>query len=120
MGRPMRILKGWAGATLAVVRLMSGPPSVVSSEAKVTISKRDCQRLVRKQGRANVAFKPGVDVREQSYGNILHRDQEIKCLKEFSFNLNIDIARKYGLNAEGVRCEYGRRPSGTKRAELLF
>ena len=62
MGRPISILQGWAGDTLAVVRFMSGPPSDVSSEAKVTILKRDCQRLLRKQPRVNVALKPGVDV----------------------------------------------------------
>ncbi|MBN08163.1 MAG: hypothetical protein CMM45_10055 [Rhodospirillaceae bacterium] len=39
-------------------------PSVVSSEAKVTILKRDCRRLLRKKECANVAFKPGVDVSE--------------------------------------------------------
>ena len=62
MGRPMSISQGWAGDTLAVVRFMSGPPSVVSSGAKVTTLKWDCQRLLRKQARANVAFKPGVDI----------------------------------------------------------
>ena len=96
-------MKGWAGDKLAVVRFMSGPPSVVSSKAKVTILKRDCQRLLRKQACANVALKPGVDViGNKVTGANLHRDQKIMRLKEFYFNLNINIAQKYGLNAEGV------------------
>ena len=103
MGRPMSILQGWAGDTLAVVMFMSGPPSVVSSEAKVTILKRDCQRLLRKQPRVNVALKPGVDVSGNKVtGTDLHCDQKIKRLKEFYFNLKINISQKYGLNAEGV------------------
>ena len=103
MGRPMSILQGWAGDTLAVVRFMSGPPSVVSSEAKVTTLKRDCQRLLRKQPCANVALKPGVDVSGNKVtGTNPHRDQKIKRLKEFYFNLSIDIAQKYELNAGGV------------------
>ena len=103
MGRPISILQGWAGDTLAVVRFMSGPPSVVSSEAKVTILKRDCQRLLRKQPRVNVALKPGVDVSGNKVtGTDLHCDQKIKRLKEFYFNLKINISQKYGLNAEGV------------------
>ena len=103
MGRPISILQGWAGDTLAVVRFMSGPPSDVSSEAKVTILKRDYQRLLRKQACANVALKSGVDVSGNKVtGTNLHRDQKIRRLKEFYFNLNIIIAQKYGLNAEGI------------------
>ena len=106
MGRPMSIFQGWTGATLAVVISISGPPPAVSAEGKVTISKRDCQRLVRHQARADVVFKPGVDVRGNKVtGANLNRDQEIKLPREFSFNLNIDIAQKYGLDAKGLSAD---------------
>ena len=99
----MNIFQGLTTATLAVVMLMSVSPPAVSAEAKVTISKRDCQRLVRHQTRADAAFKPGVDVRGNKVtGANPRRDQEIKLPKEFSFNLNIDMAQKYGLDARGL------------------
>ena len=71
---------------------LEDPPSVVSSEAKVTILKRDRRRLLRKQARANVAFKPGVDVSGNKVTGTTFTEKKIKCLKEFSFNLNINIA----------------------------
>ena len=85
----MSISQGWAGDTLAVVRFMSGPLLVVSSEAKVTILKRDCRRLLRKQTRANVAFKRGVDVSGNKVtGTSFTGTKKTKCLMEFSFNLH--------------------------------
>ena len=104
----MNIFQGLTTATLAVVMLMSVSLPAVSAEAeaKVTISKRDCQRLVRHQARADVVFKPGVDVRGNKVtGANLNRDQEIKLPREFSFNLNIDIAQKYGLDAKGLSAD---------------
>ena len=102
----MNIFQGLTTATLAVVMLMSVSPPAVSAEAKVTISKRDCQRLVRHQAGAHVVFNPGVDVRGNKVtGANLRRDQETKLLKEFSFNLNIDIAQKYGLDATGISAD---------------
>ena len=102
----MNIFQGLTTATLAVVMLMSVSPPAVSAEAKVTISKRDCQRLVRHQARAHVVFNPGVDVRGNKVtGAKLHHNQEIKLLKEFSYNLNIDIAKKYGLDAKGLSAD---------------
>ena len=89
----MNISRGWIGATLAIVILISCPLSEVSAETKITISKRDCEQLVRYQAGADVAVKPGVDVRGKKVtGANLYRDQEIKLLRDFSFNLNIDIA----------------------------
>ena len=102
----MSIFQGWTRATLAIVMLISDPPPAISAEAKVTISKRDCQRLVRHQARADVAFKPGMDVRGNKVtGANLLREPTIKLPKEFSFNLNIDIAQKYGLDARGVSAD---------------
>ena len=121
MGRPMSILQGWAGGTLAIVRFMSGPPSVVSSEAKVTTLKRDRQWLLRKQARADVAFKSGVDVSGNKVTRTnLHRDQKNKRLKEFSFNLNINIAQKYELNAEGVGADMAVGKVAVKGRKLYF
>ena len=106
MARPKSILQRWPGATLAIAIILSGPTPAVSAEAKVTISKRDCQRLVHHQARADVAFKPGVDVLGNKVaGANLHRDQEIKLPTEFSLNLNIDIAQKYGLDATGFSAD---------------
>ncbi len=34
-----------------------------AEEAKIKFTKKDCRRLVRHQARADVAYKPGVDVR---------------------------------------------------------
>ena len=121
MGRVKSNLKGWAGGTLAVVRFMSGPSSVVSSQAKARILKRYCQRLLRKQARANVAFKPGVDVSGTKITRTsLPRDQIIKRLKEFSFNLNINIAQNYWLNAEAVGADMAVGQVVVKERNLYF
>ena len=78
----------------------------VSADAKVTISKQDCQRLLRNRARADVTFKPGVSVHGNKVtGANLHGDQKIKPPKELSFNLNIDIAQKYGLDTKGLSAD---------------
>ena len=106
MGRTISLFQAWTGATLAVVMLISDPPPAVSAGAKVAISKRDCHWLLPHQVRADVAFSPGMDVRGNKVTRAnLQRDQEIKLLKEFAFNLNIDIAQKYGLDARGINAD---------------
>ena len=80
------------------------PP--VSAATKVTISKQECQRLLRNRARADVTFKPGVSVRGNKVtGANLYGDPKIKLPKEFSFNLNIDIAKKYGLDTKGLSAD---------------
>ena len=102
----MSICQGGIVASLAVVMLISGPQPAVSADAKVTISKQDCQRFSRNRARADVTFKPGVSARgDKVTGANLHGDQKIKLPKELSFNLNIDIAKKYGLDTKGLSAD---------------
>ena len=74
--------------------------------SQVSISKKDCQRLVRHQARKDVAYKPGVDVRSKKVtGANLNGGNQLKLPKEFSFDLNIDIAKKYGLDKKGISAD---------------
>ena len=51
------------GASVLVCFAAIFTADVANAGPKVTMTKRDCQRLVRHQARDDVAFKPGVDVR---------------------------------------------------------
>ena len=80
------------------------PTSAAGS--KVSISKKDCQRIVGHQARDDVAYKPGVDVRGKKVtGADLDGGNQLKLPKELSFDLNIDIAKKYGLDAKGISAD---------------
>jgi len=52
-----------AGGTVALAQAKSEDPAKPQEAAKVRITKRDCQRVVRHQASADVAYKAGVDVR---------------------------------------------------------
>ena len=101
----MKAMRYLAAITILTLAFAITQPAV-SAGAKVTISKQDCQRLLRNRARADVTFKPGVSVRGNKVtGANLHADQKIKLPKEFSFNLNIDIAKKYGLDTKGISAD---------------
>lgn len=58
------VLKATTALIVAFVFYATGGPAAADDAApKVRITKKDCQRIVRHQARADVAYQPGVDVR---------------------------------------------------------
>jgi len=102
----MKTFYGGLCALFALGAFLYSPLSAEAAGSKISISKKDCQRLVRHQARDDVAYKPGVDVRGKKVtGADLNGGSQLKLPKEFSFDLNIDIAKKYGLDAKGISAD---------------
>ena len=77
---------------LAVVLSAGG---VGAEDPTVKITKKDCRRLVRHTASADVAYKPGVDVRGRKVVPAdIRGSKPLKLPDVFEFNIDIDI-RKY-------------------------
>ena len=62
--------------------------SVGAGQSKLTLSKQDCQRLIRHQAHSDVEFRPGVDVRGKNVKSAdLYGDSPLTLPYEFSFKL---------------------------------
>ena len=76
---------------------------VSASETNVIISKKDCGQLIHHQYYRDIDFNPGVDIRGKKLKRAEYLgDERLTLPKEFSFNLNLDIAKNYGLDANGL------------------
>lgn len=74
--------------------------------ATATITPSDCQLLLRKQVAAGAAYTPGVDVRGKKVTPAdIGGGSSFKLPKEFSFELGVDIAAEYGLDAKTLSAE---------------
>ncbi|MBT7954194.1 MAG: hypothetical protein HN731_03325 [Rhodospirillaceae bacterium] len=72
-----------------------------ANAASAKIKSRDCKRLVGHQSSAE--YKPGVDVRGRKVrGADAGGGSTYKLPKEFSFNIGVDIAEKYGLDDKNI------------------
>ncbi|NQV56571.1 MAG: hypothetical protein HQ503_11990 [Rhodospirillales bacterium] len=70
--------------------------------SKVEVSKRDCQRLVRKTGTAGAAYKPGVDARGRKVaGADLNGGSPIKLPDTLSFDVSTDLGNLTGKSIGG-------------------
>jgi len=76
--------------------------TVSASETNVIISKKDCRQLIHHQFFRDIDFEPGVDVRGKKVKSVEYfRGERLTLPKELSFKLNLDIAKTYGLDANG-------------------
>ena len=76
---------------------------VSASETNVIISKKDFGQLIHQQYYRDIDFEPGVDIRGKKVKRVEYfRDERLNLPKEFSFKLNLDIAKIYGLDANGL------------------
>ena len=74
-----------------------------ATETNVIISKRDCGQLIHHNFYRDIDFEPEVDVRGKKVKSVVYsRDERPTLLKEVSFKLNLDIAKIYGLDANGI------------------
>lgn len=72
----------------------------------LTVSRQDCQRLVRHQPRDDVKYQPGVDVRGRKVRPAGEEERtKLDLPKEISFDIEYDIASKYGLSAQSLKAE---------------
>ncbi len=82
-----------------ILLAFSWQSSVEAASAK--IKSRDCKRLVGHQSSAE--YKPGVDVRGRKVtGADAGGGSTYKLPKEFSFDIGVDIAKKYGLDKKNI------------------
>ena len=76
---------------------------VSASKTKVIISKKNCGQLIHHQIYSDIDFEPGVDIRGKKMKRVEYfGDERLTLPKDFSFKLNLDIARIYGLDANGL------------------
>ena len=67
------------------------------------VSKRDCERLNKRNASVSADYQAGVDVRGNAVeGADLDGGSPIKLPDEITIPIGIDIAEKYGLDADGV------------------
>lgn len=75
---------------------------VAQEAAPVTVSREDCQRVVKHTARDDVAYKPGVDV----YGNAVvsadvPSDTQFKVPDIITMDFGLDFAGSYGISGAG-------------------
>ena len=74
-----------------------------ATETNVINSKRDCGQLVHHNFYRDIDFEPEVDVRGKKVKSVEYfREERVTLPKELSFKLNLDIAKKFGLDANGL------------------
>ncbi|CCQ73903.1 hypothetical protein [Magnetospira sp. QH-2] len=73
------------------------------AQATLQVTKRDCQRLIRHSPSADVAYKPGVDVRGKRVAPAdMHGGSPIKLPKEITIPITVDLAERYGFDDKGM------------------
>ncbi len=86
---------------LSVFGLISllAAPVWAQGGTQVTVSKRDCQRLIKHAPSADVAYKAGVDVRGKKVKGADLNPSTIQVPKEITIPLGMEFAGKYGIGA---------------------
>jgi len=80
---------------------LGGAPAV-ADDSVVEVSRKDCKRLLRHEPRADVEYKPGVDVRGKPVAPAdVPGSPAIKLPKTINIPIGIDLEEKYGLGAGG-------------------
>jgi len=80
---------------------LGGAPAA-DDDSVLEVSRKDCKRLLRHEPRADVEYKPGVDVRGKPVAPAdVPGSPAIKLLKTINIPIGIDLEKKYGLGAGG-------------------
>jgi hypothetical protein len=86
----------------ALAGLVLAAAADVRAASELTLSKKDCARIVRHAPSPDVAYKPGVDARGRKVAPAdLGGGSLIKLPKEITIDIGIDLEEKYGLGAGG-------------------
>jgi hypothetical protein len=88
--------------------------TAVAEETKIIITKKDCRRLVRHTASADVAYRPGVEVRGLQVG--FRRRQgagSAQAADIFEFNIDVDIRKHLG----GLEADTAATSAGTSASD---
>lgn len=106
----------WVLAILASLMAVISTPILAQDKpgAAVRIAPEDCRRLVQHRPSADVAYKPGVDVRGNAVAPAdLPGQARITAPNEITLNLTIDVLEQYGVSSESVLAPSGEASVGT-------
>lgn len=96
-------------AIIATPALAQGKPS-----AAIKIAPEDCRRLVQHRPGADVAYKPGVDVRGNPVAPAdLPGQARITAPNEITIDLTIDVLEQFGVSSDSVLAPSGEASVGT-------
>ena len=103
-----------AGFVLSLV------PDSSAAASTITVSATDCQRLVRHQPDADVAYTPGVDVNGNPVAPAdLPGAVTIKSPTEVTFDVTYDLLANYGVENDTSLAPRGEAVVGTVKYDLL-
>lgn len=102
---------------VAVGSMVCGAHGLAST---ITVSATDCQRLVRHQPSADVAYKPGVDVNGKPVAPAdLPGSVTIKTPTEITFDITYDLLASYGVSGDTALAPEGEASVGTVKYDML-
>lgn len=85
-----------------------------TSTSEIRIAPKDCQRLVQHRPSADVAYRPGVDVRGNPVAPAeLPGQARITAPNEITIGLTVDLLRQYGVPASSPLAPRGEASVGT-------
>lgn len=85
-----------------------------TSTSEIKIAPKDCQRLVQHRPGADVAYRPGVDVRGNPVAPAdLPGQARITAPNEITIDLTIDLLRQYGVPSSSPLAPRGEASVGT-------
>ena len=92
----------------------------VAAASTITVAATDCQRLVRHQPDADVAYTPGVDVNGNPVAPAdLPGAVTIKTPTEVTFDVTYDLLANYGVDTDTTLAPRGEAVVGTVKYDLL-
>lgn len=120
---PIRKLsKGGFGA-FAVATILFSIGAAGDSPAwasTITVKASDCQRLVRHQPSADVAYKPGVDVNGNPVAPAdLPGSVTVTTPTEITFDVTYDLLSNYGVPSDNALTPQGEATVGTVKYDIL-
>lgn len=113
-----RLSRALTIATVSVCTLLAGESAVLAST--ITVKATDCQRLVRHQPSADVAYTPGVDATGNPVTPAdLPGAVTIKTPTEVTFDVSYDLLSNYGVSSDTALAPRGEAVVGTVKYDLL-
>jgi hypothetical protein len=120
---PFKRSPGWAirlvlSASLGIAAAIACDSP--ASASTITVTATDCQRLVRYQPSADVAYKPGVDVNGKPVAPAdLPGSVTLKTPTEVTFDVTYDLLSNYGVSSDSVLAPRGEAVVGTVKYDML-
>lgn len=113
-----RVRRAAIVATVSLCALFAGESAGLAST--ITVKASDCQRLVKHQPSADVAYKPGVDVNGNPVAPAdLPGSVTIKTPTEVTFNVTYDLLSNFGVTADTALAPRGEAVVGEVKYDLL-